>query len=101
GGEERGEAGNQSPQAGPKPNVEKTFHYDLARQGTGQGRVLTGSEQSDGEECARTAHAEQWRKKLVCFLDFGDVVAAVRVKRRRGNNQDCGVDKKCEHERKR
>src|SRR5580700_194245 len=97
-GENRDGASDQAAQPRFQANIEKTFHYDLAGQRSGERGVLSGGEQSAGKECTGEAGAEYWTQQFVRAGDFRDVVQPASVKRGGGEDQDGGVDKQSDAE---
>ena len=60
---------------------------------------MTGSQQRDGEQRAGNRHRQRPAQQFVGILNLRDVVLAARVKGRRRNDKDGGVDEEREHER--
>src|SRR6266850_4346488 len=94
-------ARDEPPQPRLEANVEKTFHHDLPGKRAGERGILPGGEQGAGEERARKACAEDGTKKFVGVGNLSDVVEAARVKCGSAQDEDGGVDKKCEAESER
>src|SRR5579872_577466 len=71
-GNNRQTAGDEAPEPGAHAEIQKTFHHDLAGEGSGKGGRLSRAKQRDGEDGACRRGAEQRREQQVCLLDFGD-----------------------------
>ncbi len=85
-------AGDQPAQPGVQADVEEALHDDLAGQRAGEGGVLAGGEQGEGEHGAGAGDAEQRGEQFVGVLDLGDVGVAAAMEDGRGHDQDGGVD---------
>ena len=79
--------------------VEKTFHHDLAGERPGEGGILPGSEQRDGEQGAGHADAEKRAEQFVGVLNFRHVLMPRPMKRRSSEDENRGVDEQREHQR--
>ena len=80
-------------------DVQETFHHHLAGERPGESRVLSGSEQRDGEKHAGKTDAEQRAEQFVSVLNFRDVLMSRPMEHSGGEHEDRGVDEEREHER--
>ena len=85
---DRDRASDQAAHPGLEANVQKAFHDDLPGERAGERGVLSGSQERAGKERAGEAGAQNGTEKFVGVGNFGDVVEAVRVKRRRAEDQE-------------
>ena len=88
GGHDGDGAGDQPPQPGAQPDVQKSFHHDLAGERAGERGVLAGSQQRHGEQGAGDAHAQSGAEQLVGVLDFRHVLMARPVKGGGGEDRE-------------
>ncbi len=72
--------------------VEESLHHDLARDGAGESRTLSCSEQCDAEKNGSHCAADQRIQQAIRILDLGDVPVTGPMERRGGKRQDRGVD---------
>ena len=79
--------------------MDEAFHDDLAGERAGDGGVLAGGEQSDGEEGAGAGRAQERAEELVGVLDGGDFEVAAAMEDGGGDDQDGRIDEEGEGER--
>ena len=79
---------------GTSRRLKKSFHNDLARQGSGQGGVLPGTEQGHRKQNGGHLRSQQGRQGVIRLLDFRHLRVTGAVKRSRGHNQNRGINQK-------
>jgi len=72
--------------------IEKSFHDDLPGESRCHGRVLTRSQQRNGEYRTRDRRTKQRRQQRMGLLDVRNVIAARDMKSCCRDDQDGGVD---------
>ena len=77
---------------GFKPNLQETFHHDLAGQRAGERGILPGGEQREGEQRAGKARAQYGGEQFVGLRDVRNFVEPARVERGGAENQNGRID---------
>ena len=98
GGDDGQTAGDEAAQPRGDLEVNEAFHDDLAGEGSCNGRVLAGGEQSDGEQRAGEGCADQGAEELIGVFDGGDLEVAAAMEDGGGNDEDAGVNEQSDGE---
>ena len=101
GGDDGDGAGDQTAEPGPQPDVEKSFHDNLAGEGAGERRVLARGEQAAGKERAGKTDADHRAKQSISALNIGHIAMARIVESGGGEDEDGGIDEGGPQERER
>ena len=99
GGDDGEAAGDEAAEPLGDADVDEALHDNLAGEGAGNGGVLAGGKQSDGEERAGAGGSDERAEELVGVLDGGDLKVAGAMEDGGGNDEDGGIDEEGDAER--